>query len=169
MLGSLTFGGSDLSRYTPSNVSFALAPDVERDLVVGLQSISVTITNSTTYTLLPSPILTFIDSTIPYIYLPKEACEKFEANLGLTYNEDDNLYLVDDNLHQQLRAMNPTFKFQIGNDKTSQSTVEIVLPYDSFDLTAKYPFFPNDTQYFPIRRASNESEYTLGRTFLQEA
>ena len=165
----MTFGGSDLSRYTPSNVSFGLAPDIERDLVVGLQSISVTLANSTTYTMLPSPILTFIDSTIPYIYLPPQACKQFEANLGLVYNEEDNLYLVDDSLHKQLQNINPTFKFVIANDKTSQSTITIGLPYNSFDLQAKYPFLPNDTGYFPIRQAKNESEYTLGRTFLQEA
>ncbi|MDI1488660.1 MAG: hypothetical protein OHK93_007935 [Ramalina farinacea] len=119
--------------------------------------------------MLPSPILTFIDSTIPYIYLPPQACEQFETNLGLVYNEEDNLYLVDDALHKQLKYINPTFKFVIGNDKTSQTTITIVLPYDSFDLQAKYPFLPNDTGYFPIRQAKNESEYTLGRTFLQEA
>ena len=33
----------------------------------------------------------------------------------------------------------------------------------------KPPLLEEDTPYFPIRRALNESQYTLGRTFLQEA
>ena len=150
-------------------MSFHLAPDIERDLVVGLQSIQVTLANASLFTLLPSPILTFIDSTVPYIYLPPEACEKFETTLGLVYNETDNLYFVDDKLHTQLQTMNPRFVFTIGNDETSSSTVEITLPYDSFDLTASPPLLPNTTSYFPIRRATKDTEYTLGRTFLQEA
>lgn len=38
-----------------------------------------------------------------------------------------------------------------------------------FDLEASYPIYPNATSYFPIRRAANDSQYTLGRAFLQEA
>ena len=33
----------------------------------------------------------------------------------------------------------------------------------------RYPYYANATNYFPIRRAANESQYTLGRTLLQEA
>jgi hypothetical protein len=27
----------------------------------------------------------------------------------------------------------------------------------------------NQTRYFPLQRAANDTQYTLGRTFLQEA
>ena len=47
--------------------------------------------------------------------------------------------------------------------------MDIVLPYASFDLLASYPRVLNATKYFPLKRAANESQYTLGRTFLQEA
>jgi len=43
----------------------------------------------------------------------------------------------------------------------------IVLFYAAFDLQATYLIYNNSTRYFPIRCAANE--YTLGRTFLQEA
>ena len=140
-----------------------------RDLVVGLQSITSTYANGSSSILLPSPILTFIDSTVPYIYLPAMACELFEASLGLVWNESLNLYLVDQELHQNLLNTDPQFTFRIGNDKTSKSTVDINLPYASFDLMATPPLFPENTSYFPIRRAKSDDQLTLGRVFLQEA
>jgi hypothetical protein len=48
-------------------------------------------------------------------------------------------------------------------------TQNIQLPYGAFDMQASYPFYQNATNYFPIRRAANNSQYTIGRTFLQEA
>ena len=171
MFGSLTFGGYDLSRFFPNDVSFSLAPDISRDLVVGLQSISATTanSNSTKQNLLPSPIFTFIDSTLPYIYLPLESCRAFERILGLSWNDTDGMYWINDTVHQTLLAANPNFNFTIGNSKTGGPTVDIVFPYASFDLEAKPPFASNTTRYFPIQRAANDSQYTLGRTFLQEA
>ncbi|CAL8584356.1 hypothetical protein XPA_009958 [Xanthoria parietina] len=47
-------------------------------------------------------------------------------------------------------------------------SVDIILPYASFDLIAKPPLLPNATSYFPLRRG-NDSQITLGRAFLQEA
>ncbi|KAL8895055.1 MAG: hypothetical protein Q9192_003879 [Flavoplaca navasiana] len=166
--GSLTFGGSDLSRYTPTNVSFTLAPDIGRDLVVGIKSITSTFVNGSVSSLLPSPTLAFIDSTVPYLYLPEDACKAFETELGLVYNEKYNLYFLDEALHQTLLNINPQFTFRLGNDKLSEPSVDITLPYASFDLVAKPPLQPNATTYFPLRRG-NDSQITLGRAFLQEA
>jgi hypothetical protein len=52
---------------------------------------------------------------------------------------------------------------------TGGNTTVIQLPYAAFDLQASYPIFTNTTNYFPIRRADNESQYAIGRVFLQEA
>ena len=169
IFGSLTLGGYDLSRFKPHNVSFDFAQDCERDLVVGLQSIIVTYGNGSSEALLPSPILSYIDSTIPYIYLPTAACQVFELEFGLVWNATNNVYFVDEDLHQKLLISNPQFTFTIGNDKTGQPTVNIILPYASFDQIIKPPYVEESTAYFPIRRAINESQYTLGRVFLQEA
>ncbi|KAL8950015.1 MAG: hypothetical protein Q9222_003924 [Ikaeria aurantiellina] len=166
--GSLILGGSDTSRYVPSNFSFKLAPDVTRDLVVGIKSITCTLINGSMSSLLPSPTLAFIDSTVPYLYLPPDACTAFESALGLVYNKKNNLYFVDDALHQTLSNINPRFTFHLANDKVSESTVSITLPYASFDLTAKPPLLPNSTSYFPLRRGA-DNQITLGRAFLQEA
>lgn len=168
VFGSLTFGGYDASRFVPNNVSFSLAPDDSRDIVVGLHSITAKDANGSTTSLLPSPILTFIDSTVPYIYLPSEACRLFENAFGLVWNATLELYLVNDTLHESLLAKNATFTFQIGDTTTGEPAVEIVLPYASFDLIGEYPLVDETTRYFPIQQG-NETQYTLGRTFLQEA
>ena len=153
-------------------MSFDLAPDVSRDIVVGLQSISLTDATRLAVPLLPNAILTFIDSTFPYIYLPVEACEAFERELGLTWNDTAYLYIISDTLHQILIANNPSFTFTIANDLTGGPTIDIVLPYASFDFdVASYPLLANTTnpRYFPLQRSTNSSQYTLGRQFLQEA
>ncbi|KAK0513754.1 hypothetical protein JMJ35_003476 [Cladonia borealis] len=168
VFGSLTFGGYDASRFVPNNVSFSLAPDISRDIVVGLQSITAKDANGSTTSLLPSPILTFIDSTVPYIYLPPEACQLFENAFGLVWNKTLELYLVNDTLHDSLLAKNATFTFQIGDTTTGGPTIDIVLPYASFDLIGQYPLVDDTTRYFPLQKG-NETQYTLGRTFLQEA
>lgn len=169
----MTFGGYDRSRFDANTtVSISLASDITRDLVVGLQSItSITSNHSTTRTqrLLQNPILTFIDSTLPYIYLPLDACQEFEKNFGLAWDSSAGMYWVNDALHQSLISKNLTFTFTIADTRDGGTAVTIALPYASFDLEVKYPFEADTTRYFPLQQAVNESQYTLGRTFLQEA
>ena len=119
--------------------------------------------------LLPSPILTFIDSTIPWIYLPLEACQAFEKELGLALDNSSGLYLIDDDLHNNLTANGFNFTFRIGDLKLGGPTVDIVLPYASFDLMVNPLLVSDTTRFFPVQQAEDESQYTLGRTFLQEA
>ena len=105
---------------------------------------------------------------MPYIYLPLEVCESFEAAFGLTWNTEVQAYLVNDTLNDRLKAQNASVIFTLGTLAASD-TVNISLPYAAFDLIADYPLMPNKTRYFPLVRAKNESQYTLGRTLLQEA
>lgn len=112
----------------------------ERDLTVEIKSILMTASNNSV-DLLNNSISAYIDSTVPYFYL------------------------VNDTLHEYLQAQNATVVFSISN--TTQS-VNISLPYAAFDLIAEYPLVSNTTRYFPLMRATNESQYTLGRAFLQE-
>ena len=148
--------------------------DISRDLVVGLRSIISTDVTGSKTTLLPSSIATFIDSTWPFIYLPFEACRLFEETLDLKWDSSIEMYTVNDTLHQILLARNPNFTFTIedvtgGDVANGGATVDIVLPYVSFDLVATFPRVNSTTGYFPIQRAKNATQYTLGRTFLQEA
>lgn len=166
--GSLTLGGFDRSRFIHNDVSFHLAPNQSRDLVIFLHSILSKDSTGLTESLLPRPIPIFLDSTLPYIYLPLEACKKFEQTFGLIWDTVFGMYIVNDELHRSLTVSNPSFTFTLG-DSDLGPTVDIVLPYASFDLLASPPLTPNETRYFPLLRAKNETQYTLGRTFLQEA
>lgn len=164
----MTLGGYDASRFIPNGVPFHLTSDISRDLVVGLQSITTRNATSSSFSLLPSPILTFIDSTWPYIYLPYAACQLFEQTFGLTWDPSLRLYTITETLHQSLLVSNPNFTFTIADSTRGGATVDLVLPYASFDLEANFPLVPNKTRYFPLKRAANETQYTLGRAFLQE-
>jgi hypothetical protein len=160
VLGSLILGGYDSSRFVKNNLSFAL--DVDTEIAVGLQAI----TTGTGQSLLPSPITAIsLDSTLPYVYLPIEACTQFESVFGLTWNDTAQLYLLTDSQHSALRSQNPSITFALG---TPPYMVNITLPYAAFDLNASWPLVSSTTPYFPLRRAVNDT-YVLGRTFFQEA
>jgi hypothetical protein len=91
----------------------------------------------------------------------------FENAFGLIWDNGTELYLVNDSLHNALLLQNSSVAFTLGN--LSGEKVNITLPYSAFDLTASSPLVPNTTHYFPLKRAANSSQYTLGRTFFQEA
>ncbi|RDW59437.1 hypothetical protein BP6252_12524 [Coleophoma cylindrospora] len=170
--GSLTLGGYDSSRFTPNNMTFSFSSDDSKPLTLGLQAITATNTFQGVASLLKSGILTFIDSTVPEIWLPTSACAIFESVFGLEYDANTDRYLVNDTVHANLTSLNPVVTFKLGNsadDTGAGQSIEISLPYGAFDLQADYPIYNSTTNYFPLRRAYNESQYTLGRTFLQEA
>jgi hypothetical protein len=171
--GSLTLGGYDSNRFTPTETTFNFYQDIERDLLVNLKSISA---NGTSSALLPDgEISIYLDSTIATIWLPESACAAFESAFGLTYNYTAGRYLVNDTLHESLLESNPSITFTLANN--TGSTVDITLPYAAFDLTLADPMIVNGTvwnngtssRYFPLQRAANDTQYTLGRTFFQEA
>ncbi|KAH8654639.1 aspartic peptidase domain-containing protein [Tricladium varicosporioides] len=163
----LIFGGYDTSRYQSNDVQFQLSADVTRDIVVGVQSIIYS--GSSTIALLPTPIYAFIESTDPNIWLPLESCLLFEQAFGLTWDNSTSKYLMNDTLYTSNLALNPTVTFRLAVSTTGGSAASIVLPFSAFALKAAYPFVTNSTYYFPLRRAANSTQYTLGRTFLQEA
>ena len=165
---SLTLGGYDASRFTPNDVSFTFGSQSDRTLTVALNAVTYTGSDSET-SLLPEPILTLIDSTVPGIWLPAEACELFEKAFGITYDPISNLYLVNDTLHDDLVKSNASVTFELSNNLNSGPAANITLPYSAFDLTASAPLVKIPSNYFPLRRANGDTQYTLGRTFLQEA
>ncbi|KAI9781792.1 MAG: hypothetical protein M1816_002182 [Peltula sp. TS41687] len=166
VFGSLTLGGFDSTRFAPNNVSFPFGADISKDLLVGIQSITFDAGSSP---LLSKGIFAFIDSLVPHIWLPLEVCEAFEKAFGLVWNETSKLYLLTEDRHNRLVDLNPNVTFKLGPSLTDGATVDIVMPYGSFDLTARSPLVRNSTRYFPLKRAENDTQYTLGRAFLQQA
>lgn len=127
--------------------------------------------SSGTASLLPDgiPVTATIDSSVSQYYLPQSVCDLFQQAFGLQYDEAKDFYLVNKTAHSQLLQSNPSVTFTIGEDSDSSSTTNIRLPYAAFDLAVGIPFYNNDTRYFPIRVAKDESKQVLGRAFLQEA
>ncbi|KAK9780491.1 putative Aspartic peptidase domain-containing protein [Seiridium cardinale] len=163
-LGQLVFSGYDTSRFIDNSISFTMADDVTRDLVVAAQSISY---GSDHKSLLSSPINIFIDSTDPNFWLPDSAVDSFETAFNLELDPETGLYHVNESYHSALLEANPEVTFRLSNTLDSKDAIDMVLPYAAFDLQAKYPLAKNTSYYFPLKRA-NDTQYTLGRTFLQE-
>ncbi|KAI1379371.1 acid protease [Hypoxylon crocopeplum] len=165
--GQLILSGYDTSRFTENSVSFTMAGDSTRDLVVALQSISYS--GSTSAVLLSDPIHIFIDSTDPNLWLPDSVCDAFENAFGLIVDNATGMYLVNDTQHTLLLNSDAEVTFRLSDVTEGGDAVTIVLPYNAFDLTAEYPLVENTSYYFPLKRAANSTQYTLGRAFLQEA
>ncbi|KAK4570151.1 hypothetical protein LTR86_002231 [Recurvomyces mirabilis] len=166
--GSLVFGGYDRS-LVPSTGVLKDAPfsgDTSRDLQVQLQSITYDTLGSAP--LLSQNIPVFIDSMVSQIWLPLSVCQNFESAFNLTWDDNQSLYSINQAVHKALMAQNPTFTFKLsGHDGVGNTS--IVLPYAAFNLNATQPLANTTSYYFPLQRAKDDSQYTLGRVFLQEA
>ena len=181
-------GGFDANRFEPHNITFDLDPD--QNPVVALNEITVTAeplpSSNVSAGWFGSPLtllgaseasLFTIDSSTPYLWLPEAVCLKFEKAFGLTYDDAVQLYTFGSNStqHEVLVDWNMTFQFAVADSKGSLNSVSLSLPYEAFDLQLTYPYPGlNATQssppmnYFPLRKAANNTQYTIGRTFLQE-
>ncbi|KAK5705104.1 hypothetical protein LTR97_002219 [Elasticomyces elasticus] len=169
---SLILGGFDANRISGANLTIEMNGDNSRPLQVAITKIFGENTlGGAGIDLLPAATYHFIDSTLPHIWLPDDAIQLFVDNFGLTYDNDTDLFLINDTMRELMLSNNPTVTFVLGTSKSAaqNETLNIALPYAAFDLQASYPFYQNATNYFPIRRAANSSQYTIGRTFLQEA
>ena len=167
-LGSLTLGGYDVSRFEQNDIEFDFDEQDIRDLSVEIYSVTH-VKDGVNTTLLSTPISAFLDSTIPWLYLPVTVCKAFETAFGIEYDEDRGGYSINDTLHEKLQADNASVTFTLRNP-AQIGQVDITLPYAAFDLVAEYPISTNGSQrYFPLARADNSSQYTIGRTFFQEA
>ncbi|KAH3945888.1 hypothetical protein HBI81_092710 [Parastagonospora nodorum] len=173
VFGNLVLGGYDSTRFKPNDndFSFTFSTDPSKLLTVGVDSILATNSLEGTYSLSSGAHFSVIDSTVPHLWLPIDICTQFERAFGLTYDPRTDLYLVNDTIHEQLVSKNPTLTLKLVNslENTANNYANIQLPYSAFDLQASYPYYPNATNYFPIRRAANSTQYVLGRTLLQEA
>lgn len=185
---SLTLGGYDVDRLIPHDVTFDLDPDQKP--VVALNNVQVSakpVAGANVSTGWAGDTLRLgtsesdgfytIDSSTPYLWLPRSMCDNFAQALGLEYDDSLELYTFGKNTtqHQILLDWNLTFTFEVTNLPGSSNAVELSLPYDAFDLNLSYPFpglssTPSSApvNYFPLRRAANSSQFTIGRAFLQE-
>ena len=163
-------GGYDQVAFESSNIEFQTSDDVNHALSVIVKTIVVSNSLAGTISVpIDSGLNMTVDSTVSQLWLPKVVCDSLADSLGLEFDSNTELYTVNSSIHASLLQNNPQFTFTITANSTSTNSTDIVLPYAAFDLRADLPIYPNSTAYFPIRRAANEIQYVLGRTFLQEA
>ncbi|KAL9073178.1 MAG: hypothetical protein Q9157_004820 [Trypethelium eluteriae] len=168
--GSLILGGYDSTRFAPNNVSFTFAGNDASALTVGVQSIITSDSLHSTQAFTSTGHLSVIDSTVDELWLPGDVCDSMADAFGLIHDPESDLYVLNDTIHSQLQQINPNITFQLGNTAyNTGNSVNIVLPYSAFDMQASWPIFQSSFNYFPIRRAANDTQYTIGRTLLQEA
>lgn len=166
VFGSLTLGGCDTTRFISNNLTIPFGADQSRDLLVAIQSIT---SETVSHPLLPkgNGVYAFIDSLVPHIWLPIEVCAAFEQAFNLSWDVSVELYLLTDDQHRQLVKQNTSVTFRLGASATDDNWVDIIMPYGSFDLA--FSSLNSSIRYFPLKRAQNDTQYTLGRVFLQQA
>lgn len=169
--GSLTLGGYDTTRFVPNNVSFPLRSNIPGQLVVGLTAMTTDLhTNLSSNTvLLPDAIYATIDPLLTELWLPLAACKLFESAFNLTWNDTAQLYIMDANTSLSLNQANPNVTISVAPTLSSDTYVNIVFPYKAFQETIGPPFLDSYRLVFPLKRASSQSQYALGRTFMQQA
>jgi hypothetical protein len=173
--GSLTLGGYDSSRIdssaTMNATTMPFDADNSRILSVPIQAMTGINTLESGVALINRPYVAVIDSTMPELWLPIDACSLFEKAFGLTFDVGTGLYLVNETIHNRLKQMSPSVTISLKLGNTSAETTEFSFSYGAFDLEASYPLYPSNEsrRYFPIRRANDSFDYILGRVSLQEA
>ncbi|KAF7197353.1 Candidapepsin-2 [Pseudocercospora fuligena] len=169
--GILTLGAYDIGLIS----SGALMVPINRtnlELRASLQR--VTVTNSRlglARSLATSSNSTFlIDSTTSQLWLPTDLCEDLSQAFGLEYDQTFNYYTISSSVHLDLIGRNASMSLALAAaDNPAESTI-VTLKYEALatNLSA-IPYNESTQLYFPIRRASDENQYVLGRVLLQEA
>jgi hypothetical protein len=82
------------------------------------------------------------------------------------------MYLVNERLYASLTTSNLVLSFYLAmNGSEGRTTLKPVnLPYAAFDLATRFPLAgitekETNLRYFPLKRAVNNTQYVLGRTF----
>ncbi|KAF2032798.1 hypothetical protein EK21DRAFT_109539 [Setomelanomma holmii] len=136
---------------------------------IDLSSISI-LGSTTVYWSAPtdSIILAFrIESLISQNWVPEEACTIFETAFGIQWDDNLQLYIVNETTHDKLAWEKPSVSFSIGASRSARHH-NYTLPYTAFDLRLAAPLANTTTYNFPPKRAADPSQYVLGRAFLQE-
>ncbi|KAI1102267.1 acid protease [Jackrogersella minutella] len=193
---SLTLGGYDADRFEPHDTHFNLnATTRQPEVLVKAITASVSDAGSapTSWSDPTVPLLYFnesvtalLDSSTPYLWLPGPICDRFAANLNLTWNETFGLYLFSDNDNLERYRSSPDLSFtftlssadnrdDFGQPLNVAGVVNITVSANAFIQSLRYPFMniiefgAPAVPYFPLRRTDDNGTIILGRTFFQEA
>lgn len=196
--GSLTLGGYDTLRFEEHDVRFNLDP-YTRIPSVNLRAISATVSSpdkrpsswsSSTKQLsgMNESVQAIIDTTTPYLYLPRTVCDRFAESFNLTWSDTFGVYLYDPTTTQFSDFLSAdsslSFSFSLssydnvdnyGNPLQLPGVVNITVTSAAFAQLLRYPFKnaiawdQSSVPYFPLKRANESGPYIIGRAFMQEA
>lgn len=174
--GSVILGGYDENRMIRNEVVFPFHEDVELVHTVWVESINWVdkLKGNISFDVSQTNYTSHIDSTRPFIYLPPVIYDKLSENLDLQYDNQTKSLIVPDEKQMEFKIRDPIMSFTVtplNRDKIPNKSVTIQIPYSSLLLKMDYPIAKKNqsVRYVPIRKASDSSQYVLGRTFLQNA
>lgn len=110
-----------------------------------------------------------LDTTDPFLELPDDICFQIAQELGLSYDEPRNLFLMGDETLARLRLRQPALRITLGargqDSPDYDESITVTLPFGAFDHFLRFP--DKTERYFPIR-ISHGADVVLGRTLFQE-
>ena len=192
MPASLTLGGYDTLRLADNMVEFHLDQNT-RIPSVNLRAISATLSPDGPNASLPllttnESLPAVIDTSTPYLWLPRVVCDRFAKAFDLTWNETLGVYLFDPNGDRFADFQKPdspvSFTFSLssydnvdnyGNPLELPGIVNITVTSAAFAQLLRYPFRDaisfdqSSVPYFPLKRANEGGPLVIGRAFMQEA
>lgn len=176
--GSLTLGGYDERLANKKEfLTVPFAADDNRNLLVQVDQMSIGSSSAAPILIQPdSPIVSFIDSVVPEIWLPQSICDRVADAFGLQYNDYLQMYMVNGTQYDQISQQNQSLTLEVSAPReagSSTKSIQVQMPYQALVQNASYPLAGildgSTVYYFAMKPAAAENQYTLGRVFLQEA
>lgn len=167
--GSLVLGGYDLNCILGKLATFAFRRN-SNALFVTVSAIAIDYQpgSGKSQAATTKSFEAILDSTLPYLFLPRETCDELEKMLNLRYDDATNLYLLSPKNLTINKAAIENLRFQINGD-TEGNGIVISFPYLAFESNASWTWgWDGDQPIFPLRR-TNSTTAVLGRVFFQEA
>ncbi|KAF3051201.1 hypothetical protein E8E11_003054 [Didymella keratinophila] len=113
--GSLTLGGYDEDQFEPNAFTLPLDPDDSRPTSLKLQQITAGHTTNGSYVVLQEETYVNLDFTLPYLWLPESVCDRIADLFKLKFDNTTGLYLMDNDVHAETVAQNPSFTRRAAN------------------------------------------------------
>lgn len=173
-IGRVYPGVSDLGAYVltrPLSFDGALMLD---SLTVELNFRNLSGNGNASLPLISTPSSAILDSTLPFLDLPRSVCFDIAEALSLQYDGITGLFEMDEFVLSKLELLQPSLHFVLGMDTESFTTphpVEVQLPLEALNHLHAPGLAGDDHRwksYFPIRIAEEDKGIVLGRTLFQE-
>ncbi len=182
--GSLVYGGYDKGRMLGPATTWNTLPgssdpalnllDIGIGVETGASPFSFTskdqllLTNTSTHqSMQVNP-----DSTVPYMYLPRETCDEIVSDLPVTFDSTSGYYLWNISSPNYTTVVtSPAYlSFSFPPAPGTSNNVVVKMPFSLLNLTLMPPLVSEPKQYFPCMPYNPDNGVmTLGRAFLQAA